>query len=49
MQGWRVSMEDSHAAVLDLQNSDDDSKDLKTTPADKRVSFFGVYDGHGGM
>lgn len=37
-------MEDAHAAVLDLQNSD------KPTPNSKeqRVSFFGVYDGHGG-
>ncbi|CRG85233.1 protein phosphatase [Talaromyces islandicus] len=47
MQGWRISMEDAHAAVLDLQ-----AKYLSTsnepTSADKRLSFFGVYDGHGG-
>ncbi|KAF2740622.1 protein phosphatase-like protein 2c [Polyplosphaeria fusca] len=45
MQGWRISMEDAHAAVLDLQAL---SEDGKPTPADKRLSFFGVYDGHGG-
>ncbi|KAK6358823.1 Protein phosphatase 2C 2 [Orbilia brochopaga] len=44
MQGWRISMEDAHAAVLDLQPDDNNSK---TTP-ETRVSFFGVYDGHGG-
>jgi protein phosphatase PTC2/3 len=44
MQGWRISMEDAHAAVLDLQA---DEKTEKTTP-ETRVSFFGVYDGHGG-
>ncbi|KAF3915969.1 hypothetical protein AA313_de0207384 [Arthrobotrys entomopaga] len=44
MQGWRISMEDAHAAVLDLQPDD---KTEKTTP-ETRVSFFGVYDGHGG-
>jgi protein phosphatase 2C family protein 2/3 len=45
MQGWRISMEDAHAAVLDLQNSD---KPHKPTTLDERLSFFGVYDGHGG-
>jgi protein phosphatase 2C family protein 2/3 len=45
MQGWRISMEDSHAAVLDLQNSD---KAAKPTTIEQRLSFFGVYDGHGG-
>lgn len=44
MQGWRISMEDAHATVLDLQNQD---KPRKTSP-DERLSFFGVYDGHGG-
>ncbi|RPB28499.1 protein phosphatase 2C [Terfezia boudieri ATCC MYA-4762] len=43
MQGWRISMEDAHAAILDLQ--EDESK---KTPQEERVSFFGVYDGHGG-
>jgi protein phosphatase PTC2/3 len=43
MQGWRISMEDAHAAVLDLGGEDG-----KLTPADKRLAFFGVYDGHGG-
>lgn len=44
MQGWRISMEDAHSAVLDLQPDD---KKEKTT-VDDRISFFGVYDGHGG-
>lgn len=43
MQGWRISMEDAHAAVLDLQ-ADETNK----SPPESRVSFFGVYDGHGG-
>jgi protein phosphatase 2C family protein 2/3 len=38
-------MEDAHAAVLDLQAPDNDGKPAH---ADKRLSFFGVYDGHGG-
>ncbi|ETS62259.1 hypothetical protein PaG_03331 [Moesziomyces aphidis] len=38
MQGWRISMEDSHATILDITNA-----------AHKNVgNFFGVYDGHGG-
>ncbi|KAF2872386.1 phosphatase 2C-domain-containing protein, partial [Massariosphaeria phaeospora] len=45
MQGWRISMEDAHAAILDLQSNGEQGK---ATPADKRLSFFGVYDGHGG-
>lgn len=44
MQGWRISMEDAHATILDLKANAND----KETPADKRISFFGVYDGHGG-
>ena len=47
MQGWRISMEDAHAAVLDLQ-VEDPKKDFKAAEADVRLSFFGVYDGHGG-
>lgn len=37
MQGWRVSMEDSHATILKLNDE-----------VDEDVAFFGVYDGHGG-
>ncbi|DAA76314.1 TPA_exp: putative Protein phosphatase 2C [Trichophyton benhamiae CBS 112371] len=60
MQGWRIAMEDAHAAVLDLQakytDLDRSSSSSSShhgagggpTPADKRLSFFGVYDGHGG-
>lgn len=39
-------MEDAHATVLDLQT--EDKKDGKPTDPNKRLSFFGVYDGHGG-
>lgn len=45
MQGWRVTMEDSHATVLDLKRLDEEEAD---DPIRERVSFFGVYDGHGG-
>jgi protein phosphatase PTC2/3 len=37
MQGWRIAMEDAHAAVLDLEAANG-----------KLNSFFAVYDGHGG-
>ncbi|KAI9754721.1 MAG: Methyltransferase-like protein 21D [Chaenotheca gracillima] len=47
MQGWRISMEDAHAAILDLQVDDEDGK-IKAAAGDERLSFFGVYDGHGG-
>ncbi len=47
MQGWRISMEDAHAAVLDLQ-VEDSTKDFQAASAEDRLSFFGVYDGHGG-
>ena len=40
-------MEDAHAAILDLQAEDVD-KSFQAASADKRLSFFGVYDGHGG-
>jgi len=45
MQGWRISMEDAHACVLDLKPEDGDGK---VTDEKTRISFFGVYDGHGG-
>jgi protein phosphatase 2C family protein 2/3 len=44
MQGWRISMEDAHCTVLDLLTPKGD--DTKTHPS--RLSFFGVFDGHGG-
>ena len=47
MQGWRISMEDAHAAVLDLQPQSDGQKH-SLSPSDKRMAYFGVYDGHGG-
>jgi protein phosphatase 2C family protein 2/3 len=39
-------MEDAHATILDLQAPNAD-KALETAE-DDRLSFFGVYDGHGG-
>jgi protein phosphatase 2C family protein 2/3 len=40
MQGWRATMEDSHAALLEIPNKLGSSSD--------QMGFFGVYDGHGG-
>jgi protein phosphatase PTC2/3 len=40
-------MEDAYAAVLDLQ-VDDPTKDFQAASTEDRLSFFGVYDGHGG-
>lgn len=39
MQGWRISMEDAHTTVLDLDTE-------KSHP--EKLAFFGVFDGHGG-
>jgi protein phosphatase PTC2/3 len=47
MQGWRINMEDAHAVVLDLQALEGD-EELKPADTDVRISYFGVYDGHGG-
>ncbi|GMG35326.1 unnamed protein product [Ambrosiozyma monospora] len=49
MQGWRISMEDSHSTILDIHKLKDSTEngDSKTTSEDQ-VAFFGVYDGHGG-
>ena len=41
-------MEDAHAAVLDLQAKTSSDEHPKPTDPDKRLAFFGVYDGHGG-
>lgn len=40
-------MEDAHATILDLQALEGD-EELKPAASDVRISFFGVYDGHGG-
>ena len=40
-------MEDAHAAVLDLQTQQE-GKTQQAATSDKRLAFFGVYDGHGG-
>ncbi|KAN0123396.1 Protein phosphatase 2C (PP2C)-like domain containing protein, partial [Russula decolorans] len=39
MQGWRLSMEDSHAVSLNLDEPEEDANSN---------TFFAVYDGHGG-
>ncbi|KAK3179837.1 Protein phosphatase 2C 2 [Lecanicillium sp. MT-2017a] len=44
MQGWRISMEDADTTVLDLIPASADDAQAKTS----RLSFFGVFDGHGG-
>lgn len=48
MQGWRISMEDAHAAILDLQTAAEEGKEITAADIQSRLSFFGVYDGHGG-
>lgn len=40
-------MEDAHATILDLQPLEG-TEELKPAASDVRISFFGVYDGHGG-
>ncbi|TQS33348.1 hypothetical protein Golomagni_06312, partial [Golovinomyces magnicellulatus] len=45
MQGWRISMEDSHTTVLNMMPSPSE-EDAKAHPG--QLSFFGVFDGHGG-
>ncbi|KAL0942548.1 protein phosphatase [Colletotrichum truncatum] len=44
MQGWRISMEDAHTTVLDLLTPGSD----EAKKHDSKLSFFGVFDGHGG-
>ncbi len=41
-------MEDAHAAVLDLQSEEEEGVKHQPSPPDKRLAYFGVYDGHGG-
>ena len=40
-------MEDAHASVLDLQ-AEYEGQEFKAATVENRLSFFGVYDGHGG-
>lgn len=44
MQGWRVSMEDSHSTILNINSLIEDSNKHSS----KQNAFFAVYDGHGG-
>lgn len=48
MQGWRVSMEDSHSIVLDLNTLINDENNSNLKKSSTQNAFFGVYDGHGG-
>lgn len=40
-------MEDAHATILDLQTKEE-GKEQVAAGKDVRISYFGVYDGHGG-
>ncbi|KAI0134733.1 protein phosphatase 2C [Xylariales sp. AK1849] len=44
MQGWRISMEDAHCTILNFLTPEGENS--KAHPS--RLSFFGVFDGHGG-
>ncbi|KAF1735921.1 Protein phosphatase 2C 2 [Beauveria bassiana] len=46
MQGWRISMEDADTTVLNLIPSP--TAEESEVHKNARLSFFGVYDGHGG-
>ncbi len=50
MQGYRVSMEDRHNTIADvdkyLENNEKLKQQLEKTGT--KLSFFGVYDGHSG-
>lgn len=41
-------MEDAHAMILDLQPLPEGNDEQKPASSDTRISYFGVYDGHGG-
>jgi protein phosphatase 2C family protein 2/3 len=41
-------MEDAHACVLDLKSDSDEVTNGEKVSNHRRISFFGVYDGHGG-
>jgi protein phosphatase 2C family protein 2/3 len=41
-------MEDAHACVLDLKPDGDEITNGEKVSSHRRISFFGVYDGHGG-
>ena len=47
MQGWRITMEDAHACILNLLPEGSDTESVNGN-IESKVSFFGVYDGHGG-
>lgn len=60
MQGWRINMEDAHATITNMkevneytetgqeQDEDEDKPGQTQADIDESLTFFGVYDGHGG-
>ncbi|EGF98778.1 uncharacterized protein MELLADRAFT_95423 [Melampsora larici-populina 98AG31] len=50
MQGWRLTMEDAHATILNLNMAPPVAADNAgdQSQLEERHSFFAVYDGHGG-
>lgn len=47
MQGYRVSMEDRHNTITDVDVTEAIKNVLQTSKTS--LSFFAVYDGHSGM
>ncbi|ODV61037.1 type 2C protein phosphatase PTC2, partial [Ascoidea rubescens DSM 1968] len=43
MQGWRISMEDSHSAILNLNKVLPYNQSIQ-----EKLAFFAIFDGHGG-
>ncbi|CCH60310.1 hypothetical protein TBLA_0C05140 [Henningerozyma blattae CBS 6284] len=48
MQGWRMSMEDSHIVELNISNTGDDKEATKDDSEKDHLAYYSVFDGHGG-
>ncbi|QPG74210.1 hypothetical protein FOA43_001534 [Brettanomyces nanus] len=54
MQGWRISMEDSHSTILNMKSVETDAAAAadgamgQEEDIAKQIAYFGVFDGHGG-